>query len=151
MNVARLNFSHGTADESNRENAHAWCCGKSPRDKGNPRRASSRPARAEDAGNCAVFPEAQDPLDVGDHFRLSTSHPAGRGNAEHRRHRLPPNWSTIAAAGDEKLLLDDGPVYCASTASARMKLPLHRDAWWPRSPTTRGHQTGRGGACRRLR
>lgn len=103
MNVARLNFSHGSADE-HRQRA-AWV----------------REAAAQQGCHVALLGDLQGPkiriarfaddyilLEPGDHFRLSTSHPLDAGN-----HDVVgidyPQLVEDCRAGDE-LLLDDGRI-----------------------------------------
>ena len=103
MDVARLNFSHGTADE-HRERARlvrelAAERGRHVALLGDLQGPKIRIAR---------FSEGQTQLDVGDHFRLSTSHPLDEGN-----HDVVgidyPQLVEDCRAGDE-LLLDDGRI-----------------------------------------
>lgn len=103
MDVARLNFSHGTPDE-HRERARlvrelAAERGRHVALLGDLQGPKIRIAR---------FSEGQTHLDVGDHFRLSTSHPLDEGN-----HDVVgidyPQLVEDCRAGDE-LLLDDGRI-----------------------------------------
>ncbi|MEB3735373.1 pyruvate kinase [Halopseudomonas pachastrellae] len=103
MNVARLNFSHGSADE-HRQRARLV-----------------REIAAENGQHVALLGDLQGPkirigrfadgpisLEVGDHFRLSTSHGLEDGN--HDIVGLDyPDLVKDCRAGDE-LLLDDGRV-----------------------------------------
>lgn len=103
MNVARLNFSHGNADE-HRQRA-AWV----------------REAAAEQDYHVALLGDLQGPkiriarfaeghihLEPGDNFRLSTSHPLDAGNQDVVGIDYP-QLVDDCRAGDE-LLLDDGRV-----------------------------------------
>ena len=103
MDVARLNFSHGTAEE-HRDRARlvrelAAQRGRHVALLGDLQGPKIRIAR---------FSEGQTQLDVGDHFRLSTSHPLDEGN-----HDVVgidyPQLVEDCRAGDE-LLLDDGRI-----------------------------------------
>ncbi|WP_022964650.1 pyruvate kinase [Halopseudomonas pelagia] len=103
MNVARLNFSHGTADE-HRERARL--VREIARDKG------THVALLGDLQGpkirIARFLDGKIQLEVGDHFRLSTSHPLDDGNADVVGIDYP-ELVNDCRAGDE-LLLDDGRV-----------------------------------------
>ncbi len=103
MNVARLNFSHGSADE-HRERAR-----------------QVRAIAADKGCHVALLGDLQGPkiriarfangpiqLEVGDRFRLSTSHPLDAGNQEVVGIDYP-ELVNDCQAGDE-LLLDDGRV-----------------------------------------
>ncbi len=103
LNVARLNFSHGTAQE-HRERAQrvreiAAARGKHVALMGDLQGPKIRIAR---------FTEGHIHLERGDHFRLSTSHPLDEGN-----HDVVgidyPQLVDDCRAGDE-LLLDDGRI-----------------------------------------
>ncbi|MGI3131175.1 pyruvate kinase [Halopseudomonas pachastrellae] len=103
MNVARLNFSHGSADE-HRQRARLV-----------------REIAAENGQHVALLGDLQGPkirigrfadgpisLDVGDHFRLSTAHGLEDGNQDVVGLDYP-DLVKDCRAGDE-LLLDDGRV-----------------------------------------
>ena len=103
MNVARLNFSHGTHDE-HRERAHrvretATQLGVHVALLGDLQGPKIRIAR---------FKDGKIHLNVGDQFRLSTTHPLDEGNQEVVGIDYPA-LVTDCRAGDE-LLLDDGRI-----------------------------------------
>ena len=103
MNVARLNFSHGTHDE-HRERAHrvreiAAQLGVHVALLGDLQGPKIRIAR---------FTDGRIQLHVGDTFRLSTTHPLDEGNQQVVGIDYPA-LVTDCRAGDE-LLLDDGRI-----------------------------------------
>ncbi|SDR93395.1 pyruvate kinase [Halopseudomonas xinjiangensis] len=103
MDVARMNFSHGTPDE-HRERARL--VRELAADRG--RHVALLGDLQGPKIRIARFSEGKTQLEVGDHFRLSTSHPLDEGN-----HDVVgidyPQLVEDCRAGDE-LLLDDGRI-----------------------------------------
>lgn len=103
MDVARMNFSHGTPDE-HRERARL--VRQLAADRG--RHVALLGDLQGPKIRIARFSEGRTHLEVGDHFRLSTSHPLDEGN-----HDVVgidyPQLVEDCRAGDE-LLLDDGRI-----------------------------------------
>ena len=103
MDVARMNFSHGTADE---HRDRARLVRKLAAEKG--RHVALLGDLQGPKIRIARFSEGKTELEVGDHFRLSTSHPLDEGN-----HDVVgidyPQLVEDCRAGDE-LLLDDGRI-----------------------------------------
>ncbi len=103
MDVARMNFSHGTPDE-HRERARL--VRQLAADRG--RHVALLGDLQGPKIRIARFSEGRTHLEVGDHFRLSTSHPLDEGNHDVEGIDYP-QLVEDCRAGDE-LLLDDGRI-----------------------------------------